>query len=129
MNLEELKELIPKDKFDKKRATELNNYSIEELRPIINDLLYCLADINWPISQPVSEYLLQHNNDITSEILEILKGNDEVWKYWLIQVFGAVTTDERLKNEIIRLSKFPTKSEQNEEVDLISKDIIEMRNW
>lgn len=129
MNKSELNDLIPKDKFDIKRAENLNNYDIEDLRPILNDLLYCLADINWPIAEPVSNYLLKYTDKITDEIVAVLKTDDEVWKYWLIKVFGEKTTDEKLKQEIIRLATDPNESEKRDEIDIISQDIIEMRNW
>ncbi|MEJ8590159.1 DUF5071 domain-containing protein [Riemerella anatipestifer] len=86
-------------------------------------------DINWPIVVPVSNYLLKYTDKITDEIIVILKTDDEVWRYWLIKVFGEKTTDEKLKQEIIRLAFNANESEKRGEVDIICQDIIEMRNW
>ncbi|WP_260393543.1 DUF5071 domain-containing protein [Riemerella anatipestifer] len=96
---------------------------------MVNDLRYCLVDINWPIVVPVSNYLLKYTDKITDEIIVILKTDDEVWRYWLIKVFGEKTTDEKLKQEIIRLAFNANESEKRGEVDIICQDIIEMRNW
>lgn len=86
--------------------------------------------MNWPVAKTVSEYLLSINDKITSELLPILKSNkDEVWKYWIITVFGPVTQCPVIKNEIIRIAVSPTKNEKIEEVHEVAQEIMNSRNW
>ncbi|MCV9930701.1 DUF5071 domain-containing protein [Flavobacterium sp. LS1R47] len=123
------KDLIPKDKHDIQRAENLKNYSYSELKPIIPELLEWLQDFNWPVAKPISEYLKSINENISQEILAILKTNDGVWKYWIISIFGKITNDNFFRNEIIRIATNPTKDEVAEEVDKIADEIIIERGW
>lgn len=47
----ELRDLIPKNKFDDGNIVELDGLTDEELKPIVYDLLMWLQDYNWPISR------------------------------------------------------------------------------
>ena len=124
-----IQNLIPKDKHDIERAKNLKNYSYSEISSIIPQLLQWIQDINWPVAKPVSEYLISINENISPEILDILKTNDEVWKYWTISIFGRVTNDKLIRTEIIRIARNPTKSEIAEEVNEIANDVIQKRGW
>ena len=120
-----IKKLVPQDKFDFKTVEKLKNYSFDEIKPIIPNLLEWLQDGNWPISKPISELLVPFTENISSEILQILQGQDSVWKYWILQTFGKITKDKIVWNEIERILKSPTQDEITEGVfeiaDLISK--------
>ncbi|TPG41554.1 DUF5071 domain-containing protein [Flavobacterium pectinovorum] len=119
-----IKTLIPKDKFDFETVEKLKNYSFEEIEPIIPDLLKWLQDINWPISRPIAEFLIPFSEKISSEILKILKSEDQVWKYWILIIFGEIIKDKMVLHEIKRIAKDPTKDEIDEEVFEIAKEII-----
>ncbi len=128
--MENIRDLIPKSKGDLSTAEKLTNYSYEELKEIIPNLLEWLQDMNWPVAKPVSEYLESINDKITTELLSILKSNDdEVWKYWIITIFGPITQSPIIKNEIIRTATSPTENEIIEEVDKVAKGIVNSRNW
>ncbi|WPO91673.1 DUF5071 domain-containing protein [Chryseobacterium sp. HR92] len=128
--IENIKDLIPKNKGDLSTAQKLKNYSHEDLKEIVPDLLEWLQDLNWPVAKPVSEYLESINDKITTELLSILKNNeDEVWKYWIITVFGPITQSPIIKSEIIRIAASPTKNEMIQEVDEVAKGIMNSRNW
>ncbi|AYN03199.1 DUF5071 domain-containing protein [Flavobacterium sp. 140616W15] len=122
-------DLIPKDKHDIERAENLKNYSYSELKSIIPELLEWLQDCNWPVAKPVSEYLGSINGDISKEILDIFETNDDVWKYWTISIFGKITNDKFIRDEIIRIAMNPTKGEIIEEVDKIANETILERGW
>jgi hypothetical protein len=123
------KDLIPKHKHDIERAENLKNYSYSELKPIIPELLEWLQDCNWPVAKPVSEYLVSINVNITNEILDVLNTNDQIWKYWIISIFGRITNDTFVRNEIIRIARNPTENESLEYVDEIANEIIKERGW
>lgn len=123
-----LKSLLPKDEHDIQAVEKWNRFAIDGIKPTVPDLLVWLQDLNWPVAQPIALFLLNFIDEITNEILKILQTDDEVWKYNLIHVFGENINDAKLKKEIIRLAKFPTDSEKSEEIDLISKKIIQKWN-
>ncbi len=128
--MENIRDLIPKNKGDLSTAEKLTNYSYEELKEIIPNLLEWLQDMNWPVAKPVSEYLESINDKITTELLSILKSNDdEVWKYWIITIFGPITQSPIIKNEIIRIATYPTENEIIEEVHQVANGIVNSRNW
>ena len=128
--IENIQDLIPKNKGDLSTAEKLKNYSYEDLKEIIPNLLEWLQDLNWPVAKPVSEYLESIHDKMTTELHDILKSNeDEVWKYWIITIFGPITESPVIKNEIIRIAISPTKNERIEEVDEVAKEIVSRRNW
>ncbi len=92
-------------------------------------MLEWIQDINWPVAKPISEYLVVINENISQEIIAILKTNDEVWKYWTISIFGKITNDQSIQNEIIRIAKNPTENEIEEKVSKIANEIIIIRKW
>lgn len=128
--IENIKDLIPKNKGDLSTAEKLTNYSYDDVKEIIPNLLEWLQDFNWPVAKPVSEYLESINDKITTDLLSILRSNeDEVWKYWIITIFGPITQSPIIKNEIIRIATSPTKNEMIQEVDEVAKGIVNNRNW
>src|SRR6218665_1494379 len=128
-NPHEMNQLIPKHKFDIEAAEKLNEYSIEELRPIIPALLEWLQDCNWPVSYPVRLFLEKHVAEIQNEIVDVFKTNDNLWKYWILLNLGKGINDERLIAEIKRLASNPTELEKAEELDEISKELIVDKGW
>lgn len=121
-----IKALIPKDKFDIETAKKLSNYSIKEVQPIIPELLEWLQDGNWPVSKPIADFLIPFTEDISQEILQILKGNDGMWKYWILLIFGKTIKNEIVINEIKRIAINPTDDEINDEVNEIAIEITQL---
>lgn len=119
-----IRELIPKDKCDFETVEKLKNYSFDEIESIIPDLLEWLQDTNWPISSAVFDLLAPFAEKISSEILKILQGKDEIWKYWILQSFGKTIKNKLVMHEIERIAKNPTKAEIEEEVYEIAFEII-----
>lgn len=120
----DIKTLIPKDKFDYETVDRLKSCSYDQIESIIQELLEWLQDMNWPISQPIAEYLLPFSEKIAPEILKILQGKDEVWKYWMLVTFGKITKDKLVLEEINRMAKNPTQEEADNEVSEIANEII-----
>ncbi len=121
-----IRALIPKDKSDIETAEKLSNYSLKEIKSIIPDLLEWLQDGNWPVSKTVADFLISFTDDISQEILYILKGTDEVWKYWILIIFGKTITNEIVINEIKRIATNPTDGEFNERVNEIAIEITQL---
>ena len=111
--------LVPTDKFDDEACANLTAASDEELIPHIAALLECLQDLNWPIAAPVSERLSLLGVELVTPILNILSGNDEVWKYWIVSDLLYQVNDEVFCGLLFKLNGIklhPTKGEVKEEV-------------
>ncbi|WP_298153614.1 DUF5071 domain-containing protein [Flavobacterium sp.] len=124
-----MNQLIPKHKFDIETAEKLNDYSIDELRPIIPALLEWMQDGNWPVFYPIRLFFEKHVEEIQNEILDIFKTNDHLWKYWILLNLGKGINDECLIAEIKRLASNPSALEKAEELDEISKELIDDNGW
>ena len=83
-----IQKLIPSNKFDDSHINELKQLSHDEIRPILPNLLEWIQDYNWPIAKQILSILLQHEDDVTPLVLEILqKSTDSMWKYWLMNLY------------------------------------------
>jgi hypothetical protein len=125
-----LKELIPKDKGDIKTAQSLKNYSYDQIKTIVPELLMWIQDMNWPVAGPVSEYLKTISEYLTDDIIKILNGTDDTWKYWCVSVFGLNAIkpiDPRLMTEFYRIAANPTKNEVLEEVHELIMELMETK--
>ena len=118
-----IKSLIPKDKFDLETVEKLKQYSFEDIEPIIPDLLEWLQDMNWPVSQPIAAFLLPFSEEIAPEIVKILKGKDEMWKYWILVTFGKNIKNKWVVQEITRIAENPTQDEIDHELNMIANEI------
>jgi len=99
MNIEDL---IPKDKLDIETAEKLKLFSYEEIKPIVPNLLEWIQDMNWPVARTVAKYLITISEFLTNDIIEILNGRDEMWKYWVIGVFG-IYSKKPLNTEVLKI--------------------------
>jgi hypothetical protein len=122
-----IKSVIPKNKFDIETAKKLTNYTFEEIQPIIPNLLEWLQDLNWPVSKPVADYLLPFSESIASELINILHSNDEMWKYWILTVFGKTVKAESFLYEIKRIAQNPTKEEIDSDAYELAKEISKFK--
>jgi len=119
----DIKSLIPKDKFDLETVEKLKQHSFEDIEPIIPDLLEWLQDMNWPVSQPIASFLLPFSEKIAPEIVKILKAKDEMWKYWILVVFGKNIKNKWVVQEITRIAENPTQDEIDHELNVIANEI------
>jgi hypothetical protein len=124
--MQSVRELIPKDKGDIATALKLNAYSYQDVKPIVPELLEWLQDGNWPVAHPIADYLTTITDQITPEIIEVLRGNDPNWKYWCLIVFGREKPiNPLLLEEIKLLTKRISKMEIEEGVLEEAQAIIE----
>lgn len=122
-----IKNLLPKDKYDLESVENLKNFSFDEIQPIVPELLEWLQDCNWPVSKPIVNFLIPYTDNISADILEILKGTDEVWKYWILSGFGDTITNNLVIGEIKRIAFKPTKNELNEGISEIALELIQKK--
>lgn len=124
-----LNKLIPENKFDIEKVELLKNLTFDEIEPIIRNLLEWLQDGNWPVSRPLGKYLKTLPAEkIGPHLMEILKGKDYEWKYFLIAILGDKVNGVQYLpfiNEIRRIAYDPTEIEKGCELDDIAKLMIE----
>lgn len=122
-----MKHIVPKDKFDHESVDNLKKCSFEDIKQYIPALLEWLQDANWPVAGPIFNYFKPHINDIDDEIVKILRTDDEVWKYWILNgliVGSEVIPNDVLMKEIARIAEHPTQNEIEEEVHEAALDIV-----
>ena len=120
--------LVPKHKsdWDFDKATNILWYKYKEIKPIIPQLLTWLQDINWPVAKPISAYLQPMLPDILEELKPILLGEDDVWKYNILNAFFVKPQSSYWKMIapiIERMTFNPTENETKEEVDRLAMEI------
>jgi len=120
----DIRELIPKHKFDEDVIDKLKALSFEQIEPIIPDLLEWLQDMNWPIARSIADILQPFVDKMIPEIIKIFKTNDGIWKMWVLINLARYTKDNLLLSEIERIAKFPTRDEIEEEVHLEALAIL-----
>jgi len=84
LDQDELRKLLPKDKFDIDRATALMSIGYPTVAPILPDLLEWLQDGNWPVSHVIGPFLASIGKPLTEEVRRILQSQDHLWKYWIL---------------------------------------------
>ncbi|MCH8497040.1 MAG: DUF5071 domain-containing protein [Marinobacter sp.] len=111
--------LIPTHKCDDAACAALAAASNQEVIPYIGALLQCLQDLNWPIAGPVAERLAVMGIELAEPIKEVLSGNDEIWKYWLVSHLLHMVRPEVYQALLFKLNHMrrnPTAAERTEEV-------------
>lgn len=122
-----IRDLIPKDKFDKSTIYELCQLADNEIQPIIFDLLEWLQDCNWAVAREILPIIILHQNVAMPYILTILQGDDVMWKYWVIGlVIPYLTYPNRqlIKSELVTLSSLDIIDEDIKEIVLMSKNCL-----
>jgi len=117
----DIRTLIPEHKNDFERVEMLKNYKVEELKPIIYDLLTWLQDMNWPIALEIQNILLNFKEDLIPHIRTILLTDDDEWKYWILTSLMRKLPNHiivLLKPELERIRDHPTSDE-------LQSDLIE----
>ena len=78
--MDQQSELLPKDKHDDEAIKRLRKLPIQELEPLLPELLEWVADINWPIARDAIDLVLTVPEHIVEPIREVLRTTDDGWK-------------------------------------------------
>lgn len=119
--------ILPIDKGDVDKALSLKNYAFVQLKPYSMKLLSYLQDMNWPVAAPVANCLRTYVNDLVDEIVEILRSDDDMWKYWIIVALIDKVNYEInpiIIDELNRLANFPSSIEKDSEVDIVAIETL-----
>jgi len=124
-----LEDCVPKDKFDLDAVRRAEEAGYPAIAPILPELLEWMQDMNWPVARVIAPLLIKIGEPVVPLILEVLKGEDAIWKYWILSSI-VIDLDQPtrapLLGECLRLTLHPTDAEKAEEVDLIAEEILLM---
>ena len=99
-------DLVPKDKHDVSNIDKLYSLTDEEMKPIVYDLLEWVQDYNWPVAQELIPLLKEREDIIFPYMSDILRGDDFMWKYWIMDLIIPGFSFEHknaLKDDILAL--------------------------
>lgn len=122
-------EYLPRNKYDSERVSQLKNMNRNERLPLLPGLMEWIQDMNWPIAAEVAELLLNCPNEIVPLIKDVFITDDDIWKYWCLEVLVKRLPEESkklFKGNLIRLIERPTAGEKLEELDEIALEILQM---
>jgi hypothetical protein len=127
-----IQHLIPKGKADLDRARAAVAAGYPAVAPILPELMAWLKDYNWPVAHILAPFLASIGAPMAPHIWHVLKTDDDVWKYWILQVIlPSLPTDAALqfRSELDRLCSTPSDGERREELDQQARDVRAYFGW
>jgi Domain of unknown function (DUF5071) len=116
----ELRALLPRHKCDCGRAEAIIALGYPAVAPVLGELLEWLRDCNWPVAHSIAPFLAAVGEPVIPLIHEVLRGNDDIWKYWcidrLIMEFPRNLV-EPFRAELRQFALQPTNEERIEGLD------------
>src|SRR5262245_30807008 len=122
----ELVSLLPRHKSDEARARSAVDSGFPHVAPILKHLLMWLQDGNWPVSHILADFLRGVGEPLADPIREILRSDDVVWKYWVLERVvknGSPSLRQAIVADLRRIAETPSKDEVEEEVQPIALEI------
>jgi hypothetical protein len=124
----DVRELIPRHKQDYERVEVLKNQRLEDIKPILPELLEWLQDMNWPIARDIEMIVVKFQEDLIPHLKYIFTMNDGDWKYFLLNGLIGKLPDhilETLKPDLERIKNNPTNDEKYSELNDIVEELLE----
>ncbi|MEK3703668.1 DUF5071 domain-containing protein [Paenibacillus sp. FSL R7-0198] len=126
----DIRECLPRDKFDYEAVRKLSEFSDVELKVIIPELMEWLQDGNWPISKPVEDLLLRLGEDLIPHLKDVLQTQDPQWEYFiLVGLIDRLPISHlsMLQTDLVRILESPTPDEVLEELDGVIVELLEKK--
>lgn len=120
-----VKDLVPKDKHDISNINKLYSLTDEEMKLIVYDLLEWIQDYNWPVAQELIPLLKEREDIIFPYMSDILRGDDFMWKYWIMDLIIPGFSFEHknaLKDDILVLINDHDIDEDTESIREIAEE-------
>jgi Domain of unknown function (DUF5071) len=119
--------ILPRDKHDTLAVDQLAELGYPTISPVLPDLIKWLQDANWPVARPIADLLVKIGKPVVPLLLEVLRGDDAVWKYWCLErVVRRLPSDvvADLRPDLERLAQYPSDSDRQEEVNLSANSLL-----
>ncbi len=109
----DLSALLPKTKFDTDKASALVALGFPAVEPVMSRILEWLQDLHWPVGFIFKPFIADIGAPLAPHIKEVLRGNDDSWKYSLLVAVVAHSPEfaRSLCPELQRLANEPTTGE------------------
>jgi hypothetical protein len=102
------------------------------IAPFLDDLVFWVADGNWPVAGPVADLLVSAGTDAIPALRQVLQGSDAIHQYFmLLLVANRLPPDiaAALRGDLERLATKPTTDQIREGVSELAEDILQkLRN-
>jgi hypothetical protein len=118
---------VPRHKHDHDAVRRAAQKGFPGLDPAIPLLLSWTQDGNWPISGAVAELLVLAGAALVPHLLSVLRSEDEMWKYWILELIVRHLPPDLLRSisgELGRAAAEPTDGEKSAGVDGIAAEIL-----
>ena len=115
--------IVPTNKFDIAAAERAVALGWPGVQPVISELLEWIQDYNWPVARTLAPFLASVGRPLAPYVRPIFEGDDEVWKYWVIDAVLANAPDELVEEFtplLDRIADHPTLGERTEELDQVA---------
>ncbi|HKG48077.1 MAG TPA: DUF5071 domain-containing protein [Pyrinomonadaceae bacterium] len=122
----DIRTLIPQNKFDTDRAEQAVAAGYPAVEPILPELLEWIQDSNWPVARVLAPFLGSIGTPLIPHIRKILATDDTVWKYWTLTylVQGSRDVAAALREDLQRYANSPTPDETAEGLDEVARTIL-----
>ena len=119
-------DLIPKNKFDISTIEKLKSIDPNEAEQILLGLMEWMQDLNWPVAQELKRILPRFHVQLIPVIKIIFKTDDDIWKYWTLKLLKSFPKETMLKlqPDLDRIANFPTDGEKIEHADKSAYEIL-----
>ena len=130
VKVNDISKLVPKDKFDNSNMEVLKTIDIDKVKPILEQLLNWMQDINWPVAQELIKILPRFHFELISHIKIVFNSNDDDWKNWVLCLMKNFPRESvlRLSSDIKRIAQYPTIGEMEAETNMYANEVIEIFN-
>lgn len=113
--------VVPSHKFDLAAVRRAIAVGWPDIEPAVPELLIWIQDMNWPIAREMLTFLRSIGKDLVPYLRPILEGDDDIWKFWVIDGLLTGVSEqflEDLRPVLVRIATDPTPNECAEEVDV-----------
>lgn len=120
-----VKDLVPKNKHDVSNINKLYSLTDDEMKLIVYDLLEWIQDYNWPVAQELVPLLKEREDIIFPYMSDILRGDDFMWKYWIMDLIipdFSIEHKNALKDDILVLINDHDIDEDTESIREIAEE-------
>jgi Domain of unknown function (DUF5071) len=122
----DIRTLIPQNKFDTERATQAVASGYPAVEPILPELLEWIQDCNWPVARVLAPFLGSIGTPLIPHIRRILASDDTLWKYWTLTRLVRDSPDVvvALREDLERYANSPTPDETAAGLDEVARGIL-----
>ena len=131
-----LRRLLPRDKFDVDAVCAIADTGYPAIAPILDDLLDCTADGNWPIARPLADFLVTVGEPLAAPLSRVLRGvgdskehgfRDGSHKEHCLRLLLhdlPIEVLSKVEDDLRRLAERPSDDDRECEADVAARDAL-----